>query len=68
MMVVRTVSGVELRVPLHDIESITEIEPATGEPRDMPAHPYLHREGINRCAACWRPRTDPSHTDLATRG
>ena len=66
MLVIRTVTGTEIRVPLADIESITEIEPETGVPRDPPPHPYLHREGVNRCAACWRPRTDPSHTDVAT--
>jgi hypothetical protein len=65
MMVIRTVHGVEIRVPVADIESITESDPTSGAVREPPPHPYLHREGVNRCAACWRPRTDPSHTDQA---
>jgi hypothetical protein len=65
VLVIRTVSGVEIRVPLHDVETLVEIEPATGEEREVPPHPYLHREGVNRCAACWRTRTHASHTDQA---
>jgi hypothetical protein len=68
MLVIKTVSGGELRIPLADIESITEIEPSSGAERPPPPHPYLHREGVNRCAACWRPRADPSRTDQAVRG
>jgi hypothetical protein len=68
MLVIRTVSGTEFRVPLAEVESVIEIEPSTGMPREPPPHPYLHREGVNRCAACWRPRTDRSHTELATQG
>ena len=65
MLVIKTTSGGEIRIPISDIESITEIEPITGTERHTPPHPYLHREGVNRCAACWRPRTDPAHTDQA---
>jgi hypothetical protein len=65
MMLIRTVSGSEIRIPLDDIETIVEVEPASGEEREPPPHPYLHREGVNKCAACWRPRTDPSHTQQA---
>ena len=65
MLIIKTRSGVELRVPIAEIENITEIEPASGTERRPPPHPYLHREGVNRCAACWRPRTDASHTDQA---
>ena len=65
MLVIKTASGVEIPSPLDDVESITEIEPDTGMERDVPPHPYLHREGVNRCAACWRLRTHKSHTDQA---
>jgi hypothetical protein len=65
VLVIKTVSGAEIRVPLAEIESIREIEPETGEERQPPPHAYIHREGVNRCAACDRPRTDPSHTDIA---
>ena len=65
VLVMKTVSGTEIRVPLQELESIVEIEPASGEEREMPPHPYMHREGVNRCAACYRPRTDRSHTDQA---
>ena len=65
MLVIKTVSGTEIRIPLAEIETITEIEPKTGDEREPPPHPYLHREGVNRCAACLRPRTHPSHTDQA---
>jgi hypothetical protein len=67
VLVIRTVSGTEVRIPLEDIESITEIEPGSGTERTVPPHGYLHREGVNRCAACWRERTHPSHTDTAIR-
>ncbi len=63
VLVIKTVSGAEIRIPLSELESITEIEPTTGSEREPPPHQYLHREGINRCAACWRPRTHRSHTD-----
>jgi len=65
MLVIKTVSGAEIRIPLSDLESITEIEPESGQVREIPPHPYLHREGVNRCAACYMPRTHPSHTDQA---
>lgn len=65
MLVIRTKSGAELRLPLDEIQSIEEVEPETGEERPVPPHPYLHREGVNRCAACWRPRAHPAHTDTA---
>ena len=65
VLVIKTVSGTEIRIPLNDIETITEIEPVSGEEQDVPPHPYIHREGVNRCAACWKLRTHPSHTDQA---
>jgi hypothetical protein len=65
VLVIRTVGGTEIRIPLEQLESISEIEPASGAERDVPPHAYMHREGVNRCAACWRPRTHPSHTDQA---
>lgn len=68
MLYIKTVSGAEIRIPLSEIERITEIEPGSGVERESPPHPYIHREGVNRCAACWRPRTHPSHTDTAVRG
>ncbi len=64
MLVIRTTSGAEIRVPVADLDTITEIEPSTGTERSVSPHPYLHREGVNRCAACWKPRTDPAHTDV----
>ena len=67
MLVIKTTGGTEIRVPLQDIESIKEIEPESGEERSVPPHQYVHREGVNRCAACWRPRTDSSHTEQAVR-
>jgi hypothetical protein len=67
VLVIKTVGGAEIRIPLAEVESITEIEPTTGDEREPPPHPYLHREGVNRCAACWRPRTHRSHTDQAVR-
>ena len=68
MLIIKTLSGIEIRLPIEDIDSITEVEPTTGGEREPPPHPYMHREGVNRCAACWRPRTDPSHTDQAVHG
>ena len=67
MIVITTKHGAEVRIPLDDVESIVEIEPVTGQERDVPPHPYLHREGVNRCAACWRPRMHPAHSDVAVR-
>ena len=64
-LVIKTVSGAEIRIPLVELESITEIEPSTGNEREPPPHAYIHREGVNRCAACLRPRTHRSHTDQA---
>jgi hypothetical protein len=63
VLVIRTKSGTEIRLPLDDLDSITEVEPASGDERPVPPHPYVHREGVNRCAACWRERTHPSHGD-----
>ena len=68
MLIIKTVGGAEIRIPLDDVESIVEIEPGSGKEREVPPHPYLHREGVNRCAACWRPRTHPAHTDAAVHG
>ena len=68
MLVIRTVNGVELRVPIDQVNSITEVEPGSGSERSIPPHPYLHREGVNRCAACWKDRVHPSHTDTAVHG
>ncbi len=65
MLIIKTVNGAEIRIPLSELESITEIEPSTGDEREPPPHPYLHREGVNQCAACWRPRSHSSHTDQA---
>lgn len=65
MLVIRTKAGAELRVPVDEIDAMTEMEPTSGEARPIPAHPYLHREGVNRCVACWQDRLDPSHTDTA---
>ena len=67
MRVIRLVSGVEIRLPLDQIESITDIEPVSGSERPIPPHPYLHREGVRRCAACWKEPTHPSHTETAVR-
>jgi hypothetical protein len=66
MRVIRLVSGAEIRLPLDQIESISDIE-ESGSERPVPPHPYFHKEGVKRCAACWRDRTDPSHTDVAVR-
>jgi hypothetical protein len=57
VLVIKTVTGAEIRIPLAELESITEIEP--------PPHAYIHRDGVNRCAACLRPRTHRSHTGQA---
>jgi len=65
VLVIKTVSGAEIRIPLAELESITEIEPSTGDEREPPLHAYIHREGVNRCAACLRPRTHRSHPDQA---
>jgi len=62
--VIRTKSGVELRIPIDDVDTVTEIEPISGNERAVVPHPYLHREGVNRCAACWQDRLHPSHTDV----
>jgi hypothetical protein len=67
MIIIRTKSGTEIRVPLDDLDTITEVEPTSGTERPVPPHPYLHREGVNRCVACWRPRTHPAHSETAVR-
>lgn len=67
MLVIRTKAGVELRVPVDEIESMNEVEPASGEARGIPPHPYLHREGVNRCAACWQDRLHASHSETMVR-
>jgi hypothetical protein len=38
VLVIKTVSGAEIRIPLAELESITEIEPTTGEEREPPPH------------------------------
>jgi hypothetical protein len=48
MLVIRTVSGVEMRVPIDQLDSITQVEPGSGSERPTPRHPYLHREGAAR--------------------
>ena len=68
MLVIRTRGGAEMRIPMREIETITEVEPTTSLERPPPPHAYLHREGVNRCAACWRERAHPSHTDTAVHG
>ena len=68
MLVIRTVHGTEIRVPLDQVDSITEVDAGSGKERPTPPHPYLHREGVNRCAACWQARIHPSHTDTAVHG
>lgn len=55
----------EIRIPVDDIDSIVEVESASGAEKPLAPHPYLHREGVNRCAACWQDRLHPSHTDTA---
>ena len=65
MLRIRTRSGVEICLPVDDIESITEVERASGEEKTIPQHPYLERDGGNRCVACWRDRLHPSHADVA---
>lgn len=64
MLVIRTVNGVELRVPIDQLDSITEVEPRSGSERPTPPHPYVHSEGVNR-AACWNERAHPSPIDTA---
>ena len=67
MRVIRLVNGVEIRLPLDQIESITDVEPVSGVERPHRPHPYLHREGVGRCAACWKEQSHPSHTETAVR-
>jgi hypothetical protein len=67
VIIIRTKNGTEIRVPLEEFDTITEVEPTSGNERPVPAHPYLHREGVNRCAACWRPRAHPAHSETAVR-
>jgi hypothetical protein len=64
MLSITTKSGIEIQIPLEDIDSVNSLGTAIGAPVPPP-HPYLHREGVNRCFACWRERTHPSHTDTA---
>ena len=61
MLIIKTADGTEIRIPVSDIAEVREVEPATGLDRPVAPHPYLHREGVQRCAACWRPPLDPSH-------
>jgi hypothetical protein len=68
MVVIHTTNGVDIRIPVSEIESMIEVEPASGTERAVPTHPYLHREGANRCAASRRERTHPSHSDVAVHG
>jgi hypothetical protein len=44
------------------------VDARSGKERPTPPHPYLHREGVHRCAACWQERIHPSHTDTAVHG
>ena len=67
MRVIRLVNGVELRLPLDQIESITDVEPESGVERHIDPHPYIHRDGVDRCAACWKEQSHPSHTETAVR-
>jgi hypothetical protein len=62
MLVLTTTNNVEIRIPLDEIAEVREVEP-TGDTRPMAPHPYLHREGVQRCAACWRSPLDPAHTE-----
>jgi hypothetical protein len=39
MLVIRTVNGVELRVPIDQVDSITEVETGAGTERSIPPHP-----------------------------
>ena len=39
MLVIKTVGGSEIRIPLHDVESIVEIEPESGQRAGDPAAP-----------------------------
>ena len=61
MLIITTKSGTEIRLPVADIAEVREVEPGSGAERPVAAHPYLHREGVQRCAACWRPPTDAAH-------
>ena len=65
MLVIKTTAGIEIRIPVDQVESIDQVEATATEDRPVPPHAYMHREGVNRCAACWRPRTHPSHVDQA---
>jgi hypothetical protein len=65
MLVIRTKSGIEVRVPLDEIDTIFELEPTSGSEKPVAPHPYLHREGVNRCVACWKERSHPAHIDVA---
>jgi hypothetical protein len=65
VLMLKTVGGPEIRIPLHEVKSIIEIEPESGHEREIAPHPSLHREGVNRCAACWPRRSHKSHTDEA---
>ena len=60
MIRITTTDGIEIELPIKSIENIREVGP-TGEDRPIARHPYLHREGVQRCAACWRPPLDPAH-------
>ena len=60
MLLIKTTDGTEILLPVNAIADVKEME-ATGVERPVAPHPYLHREGVRRCAACWRPPTDPAH-------
>ena len=64
MLVIRTKNGIEFRVPVDEIDTIVELEPGSGAEKAIPPHPYLHREGVNRCVACWKERSHPAHVDV----
>ena len=36
MLVIRTKSGTEIRIPLDDVDTITQIEPRSGDERPVP--------------------------------
>jgi hypothetical protein len=65
VLVIRTKSGIEVRVPLDEIDTVVELEGSSGSEKPVPPHAYVHREGVNRCLACWKERSHPAHTDVA---
>jgi len=39
MLVIRTVHGTEIRIPLDQVDSITEVDAGSGKERPTPPHP-----------------------------